>query len=604
MAIGTVAVVAALVVSLAVPTFSLALFNGDGSGGGGDNEVQITNPMADLHRDLQRGEDIPLMQVTAVGIRPTYLRITALTQYSGGTWRPGDRDLPAANAATGPVPAPVGLESRVPRENRDMTVQINDSFSSLWLPTPLVVSQARAGTDWRYDRSVMDFHSAEDDITTAGLSYELVESRPEIDQEALAGARPPTSSMVRDYTSLPDDLPEIVHRLAEEVTDGRESSYDKAVALQNWFRSPENFTYSLETDEGAVVGNGNAALQRFLSEDGRVGYCEQFAASMALMARSLGIPARVSVGLLRPDRIATDTYEFSSHDMHAWPELWFDGYGWVMFEPTPQDRATVVPEYTVGSGEDGPRPNEPTEAPTTSAPSQDPTQEPTQEPTAPEDAAPARKGSEKDGFNLAWLGLIPVALLLLLLPVAPGWVRRRRTHRRLATGDVEQAWLEVHDVASDLGRAWPEHRSPRDTGRAVMDWLGAVPPPAREQRPATGPLANPTAAQAVERLVALLERERYAPASAPPDRTELAELVRTSTAALHAGATLGPGGAPPGSPAPSSASSRERPDRGRGRADLAGTRRRSPTRDHSRRCEPAVRNPGRAGVASALPCAP
>ena len=114
------------------------------------------------------------------------------------------------------------------------------------------------------------------------------------------------------------------------------------MALQNWFR--ENFDYSTDVN----LGNGSDDLVRFLSEGegGRTGYCEQFAAAMAVMARELGIPARVAVGFLQPEHIEGDTWVYSSHDLHAWPELFFSGSGWVRFEPTPSTRASGVPEYT------------------------------------------------------------------------------------------------------------------------------------------------------------------------------------------------------------------------------------------------------------------
>ena len=67
---------------------------------------------------------------------------------------------------------------------------------------------------------------------------------------------------------------------------------------------------------------------------------------MAVMARSLNIPARVAIGFLKPEPIGPDTYVYSAHDLHAWPELYFPGAGWVRFEPTPPDRATTTPGYT------------------------------------------------------------------------------------------------------------------------------------------------------------------------------------------------------------------------------------------------------------------
>ena len=67
---------------------------------------------------------------------------------------------------------------------------------------------------------------------------------------------------------------------------------------------------------------------------------------MAIMARVLGIPSRVAVGFLEPTKATNGAWEFSAHDLHAWPELYFPGSGWVRFEPTPSDRAGNVPDYT------------------------------------------------------------------------------------------------------------------------------------------------------------------------------------------------------------------------------------------------------------------
>ncbi len=107
--------------------------------------------------------------------------------------------------------------------------------------------------------------------------------------------------MSRDFIELPDDFPSFVRTLAQEVTRDVPSRYEKAVALQDWFREDGGFEYSLEQVD---PGNGADELVAFLTEGdgGRVGYCEQFAASMAVMARSLGIPARVAVGFLEPER--------------------------------------------------------------------------------------------------------------------------------------------------------------------------------------------------------------------------------------------------------------------------------------------------------------
>jgi len=109
-------------------------------------------------------------------------------------------------------------------------------------------------------------------------------------------------------------------------------------------RNPANFTYSTETAEGS----GYDALVSFLSDGpgGRTGYCEQFASAMAVMARLLGIPARVAVGFAGG---AFDSkkhvWKISDREAHAWVEVWFKGYGWLPFDPTPA-AAGAAPRVT------------------------------------------------------------------------------------------------------------------------------------------------------------------------------------------------------------------------------------------------------------------
>ena len=126
---------------------------------------------------------------------------------------------------------------------------------------------------------------------------------------------------------LPDDVPDTVSDVAAEVTTGATTDYDRLIALQNWFRN--NFEYSAEVQSG----HGNDALENFLQI--RRGYCEQFVATFAVMARTLGIPSRVAVGYTRGELRSDGWYSVFGRNAHAWPEIWFDGIGWVPFEPTP-----------------------------------------------------------------------------------------------------------------------------------------------------------------------------------------------------------------------------------------------------------------------------
>ena len=129
-----------------------------------------------------------------------------------------------------------------------------------------------------------------------------------------------------------------LERLAERVTAGSRTPFDAVERLQDWFLSIE-FRY---TNNPKVVG---PALVGFVTRT-HAGYCQYFAGAMALMLRYLGIPARVAVGFAGG---AFDSkkhvWKISDREAHAWVEVWFKGYGWLPFDPTPA-AAGAAPRVT------------------------------------------------------------------------------------------------------------------------------------------------------------------------------------------------------------------------------------------------------------------
>jgi transglutaminase-like putative cysteine protease len=120
-----------------------------------------------------------------------------------------------------------------------------------------------------------------------------------------------------------------LYERAQQVAGKTTSPYAAVVALETWFRSSGGFTYS----EQPGPTPGLPPLVGFVI-DRKTGYCQHFAGSMALMLRLLGIPARVAAGFL-PGRYHGDFWEVTDHDAHAWVEVWFRGFGWLPFDPTP-----------------------------------------------------------------------------------------------------------------------------------------------------------------------------------------------------------------------------------------------------------------------------
>jgi hypothetical protein len=373
------------------------------------------------------------------------------------------------------------------------------------------VSSVRASGDWRYDDSTLDVFSANHHVTTAGLRYRAVglDVRPTADELNQAPGAP--TRIVQRDTALPDSLPASVEQLALRVTSDSQNQFDSAVMLQNWFRHKGGFHYSL----AKAPGSGVDALLSFLGTGpgGRTGFCEQFAAAMAVMARTLGIPARVAVGFLDPQRIGRD-YVFSSHDLHSWPELYFEGPGWVRFEPTPAARTGAAPAYTRGATQAAPLPL-PTASASTTRPGRP-------APTArPDQTATTQTGSRQSGSNDGWWIALAVVVLLGVVLTTPrlarAAVRRRRWSANGPDDSVEAAWAELRDTARDLGLDWDDRQTLRRRARGLMPALGVD--VARDEAPVT----------ALERLVLLLERARYSRRGAgtdgPDEARELSETV-------------------------------------------------------------------------------
>jgi transglutaminase-like putative cysteine protease len=495
LALGATAIALAVVVPVAVPTMSMSVFEGNGPG---TREVEVQDPMVDLRRDLRRGEDIPLLWVTTLGPKPTYLRISVLSRFSGSQWTPGDREIPESQAATGALPPLDGVALDVPRREFKYDVRVGPVFASTWLPTAAQTTRIAAGNDWRYDLNTRDVIAAREGITTADSTYDYTGVQLEYDADRMNSAVSGAGSVAGIFTEVPSTLNNEIRRLAASITADAPTRFQKAQVLQQWFREDGGFRYDLS--EVPSAGDGSADLLAFLND--RVGYCEQFAASMAIMARIIGIPSRVAVGFLEPERATNGSWEFSSRDLHAWPELYFPGSGWVRFEPTPQARTSQPPDYTEAQFAEVPE----TPTPSAARPSEDLPQRGAE---AGADAA----SDDSSASSIPWVpivaglrGLAVVGLLLL----TPRLVRTARRRRRL-DGDVEDLWLELRDVAIDLGHAWPTGRSPRRAG----EWLGhllatPVHDGSRPDRPRRGRDQAPEAAQALDRLVSALERSRYA----------------------------------------------------------------------------------------------
>jgi transglutaminase-like putative cysteine protease len=477
--LGVPAIIVTIVLGFALPTLSLPGL-GFGNGPGGSGPLQLTDPTLDLRRNLNQPEDRDVIEYQTTTPGGVYLRLASLPQLNANGW--SNVQIRLNNGRS--LPAIPGMSGE-PSERRSTTIKVLD-FSSQYLPLPYAPRTFDAPGDWRFDSNslvVVNAGNRAQDLRRLSYTVESVDVVPGSKDLNNAVAGTPADAAVTAV--IPADLPDSLVQLAKRITADAKTPAAKAAAIQAYLRSNQ-FTYSTEP----LPGSGYEALQNFLLQDRR-GYCEQFASAMAMMARVVGIPSRVSVGFLPGER-DEEGWKVSIRDMHAWPELYFANYGWVRFEPTPASVTGAAPSWTVQNSDSS-----------ESDPSANPSSESTANEVSP-GTAPSAGPSEQpnvpgQGAGAGWRGTLigtSIALVLLVILAAPATIRVRRRSGRLngsgpAEEQVEAAWAEIRDTVLDYGGSWPEG-SPRAIGDEMANRL------------------DEEESDSMSRVATLVERSRYA----------------------------------------------------------------------------------------------
>jgi transglutaminase-like putative cysteine protease len=193
-----------------------------------------------------------------------------------------------------------------------------------WISRPSVITAVR-DPDGNIDISGL---RAEPGLA-AGEVYSVQASPPNATVAELREASTEYPEWVTErYLQLPETITDRTRALAEEIAAGHDNPYDIAFAVTNWLRS--NITYA---DTIAAQPARQDAIDWFLF-DLRQGFCNYYASAEVILLRSLGIPARFSVGYAQGEKLVDPRYYVRQRDAHAWPEVYFPDIGWVEFEPT------------------------------------------------------------------------------------------------------------------------------------------------------------------------------------------------------------------------------------------------------------------------------
>jgi transglutaminase-like putative cysteine protease/preprotein translocase subunit YajC len=333
-----VAVATAMVVGPNLPQArSAAIIAWRGNGGGGPSARTTVSPLVDIGHRLVDQSNQELFTVRSD--QRSYWRLTALDQFDGQIWKSDG----SYESAHGGLPRVRGNANTTAQTTSASQQYLIESLDTIWLPAafePRAI--ANASSEVRYEPITSTLIVGTNVANSNRASYTVQSAIPVFDPFNLQQASPqiPSDVATKDL-GLPADFSPRVAAEARNAVGGATTEYDKALALQDYFRS--NFAYDLTVGPG----HGEPAIERFLF-DAKAGYCEQFAGTYAAMARSLGIPSRVAVGFTPGDEdpAVPGLYHVRGLHAHAWPEVYINGQGWVLFEPTPGRGAPNAQQYT------------------------------------------------------------------------------------------------------------------------------------------------------------------------------------------------------------------------------------------------------------------
>lgn len=355
--IGTAAIVAALLVPVLVPGLHTRNLFGGGQGpgvAGGTVLASLPAPLDQLNSQLHRSRPLPILTYRTNNPDPPYLRVYSLElSQTGANWLLVLLNDTALRS-DGKLAAPPGLRNapyRLTTTNVTVARGVRGAIGAnehtqSFLPMPYPAVSVQAGSGWFTDPTTLMVWSVN---PIGGLNYSVKSKIVVPTQQELRRYLPPPTSIIDEDLAVPA-IYNSLSGLAQSITSSAPTPYDKAIKLQQWFTTPGRFTYSLNASEA----NNPTALKDFLLHSRR-GFCQQFAFAFAVLARLLNIPARVAVGYTAGTNMGNGNYRVTTSDAHAWPELYFQGVGWLAWEPTPAGNAAgqgtaKAPAYTIPPG--------------------------------------------------------------------------------------------------------------------------------------------------------------------------------------------------------------------------------------------------------------
>lgn len=283
---------------------------------------------------------------------PYYWRVRSYDRYVDGHWEGTLTETEWISPGYKKIEYEDPFTNRV---NTSFRFHVQRNLSMLYAPTmPLTFSRSISLMSDKIDQQTVDVTAVVvDPMIRAGETYEVVSMIASPTVAQLRGARTDYPEWTQKYLQLPEDLPQSITDLADQITAGMDNPYEKTAAITGWLR--ENIEYSQVLPS---VPTGEDPIEWMLFTQ-KQAFCNYYATAEVLMLRYLGIPSRWVAGYAQGEyNQETKMYLVRERDSHAWPEVFFSGYGWVEFEPTASQtvirRPSGLQSDASGSGQQNP----------------------------------------------------------------------------------------------------------------------------------------------------------------------------------------------------------------------------------------------------------
>ncbi|MDQ3108024.1 MAG: DUF3488 and transglutaminase-like domain-containing protein [Actinomycetota bacterium] len=445
--LGAVSLVGGLVVGPRLPGPDGPLVKYKNKGPAGPSTRATISPLVDIRGRIVDQRDIEVFTVKAN--QPSYWRLTSLDTFDGRIWSSNSTYTDVRGTLRSDEILQPTLDTQSLLQDFSIT-----GLASIWLPAAFRPQRA-SGVEVSFASDTSSLITPED--TTDGTEYSVRSAIPKMTPALLEQSPPQAPQEIIDqYLDLPPISPRVRNEALRIVANAA-TPYQRALALQNHFKTRYRY------DINAGAGHDERTLETFLFQS-KSGYCEQFAGTYAVLARLIGLPARVAVGFT-PGVFDEEegVYRVSGGHGHAWAEVYLQGYGWVQFDPTPGRGDPQASAYTglPAAQDDTIGQTGTAEAPTTTAVPQDPEVTPTTDPVFDAgDQALSTTDEERPGLpSIVRLLLAVLGAIALWAIVVPALHLRQRRQRRHRPGTAAQVMADWSDTAEVLAAAGVTRRS-------------------------------------------------------------------------------------------------------------------------------------------------